>query len=444
MWTSLFLVCRTAARHQNRTVSLLGVCSCGATASLSALARRRGALTTVVHRSWPTLTAAARLGPAGLSAFKMTGCGLTFLPSPWRIVFGLGTCLSQLHAAHHSVWTKAVGCSMPSCMPSLVRYRLRLCLALYTSTLTLKLPSKRFLAFAASRGRAPASAWPAFRCYFSSTLSLHARASVARLSVFLGWRPTATSARFTMQATASPTSSRSNTLLHRHPPTTIRPLNLTFSHPFLVLRSAASTAAPPLLIGDPRRLCRRVMQSRALADWQLSKTQSRFSRFPVDARAFWLSIVSSSPSLAWLALRVVTDTLQWVWKDHKVCVRSCHECACELTVEHLVRCHDARRERGGACVAVSRLMHSLGVAFQPLAAVWSSRADLPGVLKAFGILSAVSLDAETAALAGIFDAAVARRALRGRGASSNLCDAAVPALRLIIFSLLISRRFANT
>ena len=229
-----------------------------------------------------------------------------------------------------------------------------------------------------------------------------------------------------------------------HPPTTIRPLNLTFSHPFLVLRSAASTAAPPLLIGDPRRLCRRVMQSRALADWQLSKTQSRFSRFPVDARAFWLSIVSSSPSLAWLALRVVTDTLQWVWKDHKVCVRLCHECSCELTVEHLVRCHDARRERGGACVAVSRLMHSLGVAFQPLAAVWSSRADLPGVLKAFGILSAVSLDAETAALAGIFDAAVARRALRGRGASSNLCDAAVPALRLIIFSLLISRRFANT
>lgn len=256
-WTSLFLVCRTAARHQNRTVSLLGVCSCGATASLSALARRRGALTTVAHRSWPTLTAAARLVPAGLSAFKMTGCGLTFLPSPWRIVFGLGTCLSQLHAAHHSVWTKAVECSMPSCMPSLVRSRLRLCLALYTSTLILRLPSKRFLAFAASRGRAPASAWPAFRCYLSSTPSLHARASVARLSFFLGWRLTATSARFTMQATASPTSSRSNTLLHRHtlpPPFVLstspsRTLSLSFARPPARLRPRCLSVIHVVYVG---------------------------------------------------------------------------------------------------------------------------------------------------------------------------------------------------
>ena len=57
-----------------------------------------------------------------------------------------------------------------------------------------------------------------------------------------------------------------------------------------------------------------------------------------------------------VALRILTDTLQWVRKEGTVVESLCPECKAPQSVSHLATCRDTRRQRSGASSAVCKLL----------------------------------------------------------------------------------------
>ena len=134
----------------------------------------------------------------------------------------------------------------------------------------------------------------------------------------------------------------------------IQPLTLASCYPFVALYNESR-----LLIGDPRRCCRVVLHSSLKGVWERSRTQSRFSGMQHAASALWHAAISFSPAHTPLALRILTDTIQWMRDEKAPYAAACTHCRHVRDLEHLVQCHDLRRERAGANTAVCRILIAL-------------------------------------------------------------------------------------
>jgi len=115
-----------------------------------------------------------------------------------------------------------------------------------------------------------------------------------------------------------------------------------------------------LLLGDPRRLCRRLSWALCSSEWQCSNTQDLFSS-PVDTdpHALWLHAVAHHPNYTGFVLRMLGDVLQWYRDGDKITSRQCSVPTCGAAIydtAHLSWCPRARRERAGATEAVLDLL----------------------------------------------------------------------------------------
>jgi len=200
------------------------------------------------------------------------------------------------------------------------------------------------------------------------------------------------------------------------PSLNIAALNLVNAHPFITLKKNDC-----LLVGDPRKHCRKAMQVICHEAWMRSRSQSRFSGLLTNARALWDAALHHSPSHLSLVLRVVTDTLQWSRIDGAVVEKHCRYCRVPMTVAHITTCSEtSKRERAGAGVAVCRLLAPLSHRLHVLATHCSTQADLLGTLKRFGIIAAISSATEVEGVLGLFSADIATSALRRLDAADNI------------------------
>jgi hypothetical protein len=202
-------------------------------------------------------------------------------------------------------------------------------------------------------------------------------------------------------------------------PPGIQPLTLASCYPFVALYNESR-----LLIGDPRRCCRVVLHSSLKGVWERSRTQSRFSGMQPAASALWHAAVSLSPAHTPLALRILTETVQWMRDEKAPYAAACSHCRHVRDLEHLVQCHDLRRERAGANTAVCRILLALDLPSltSKASSFLSEGQHLLNTLKGMGIIAATSTAAEIAGLAGAFCADTARAALHSHGATASQCD----------------------
>ena len=179
-----------------------------------------------------------------------------------------------------------------------------------------------------------------------------------------------------------------------------------------------------------------VLHSSLKGVWERSRTQSRFSGMQHAASALWHAAISFSPAHTPLALRILTDTIQWMRDEKAPYAAACTHCRHVRDLEHLVQCHDLRRERAGANTAVCRTLLALDLPSLTAKATrfLSEGQHLLNTLKGLGIIAAISTDAEIAGLAGAFPADIARAALRSHGATASQCDAALAAIRITLLS----------
>jgi hypothetical protein len=198
-----------------------------------------------------------------------------------------------------------------------------------------------------------------------------------------------------------------------------------------------------LLLGDPRKICRKLLAETSLQDWNTSATQRRFSCIASDCSRLWRSALKISPLHCALSLRIISDTLQWARQSNTVVLRTCQACQVPISLEHFVGCSDSKRQRAGASVAICNTLRHFTPALATIASRWMYEADLLGTLKAFGIVSAIDNEAQIAGVVGLFSSDTARSALRRRGATSAHCDLALPLIRLLLLSW-ISRALSHT
>jgi exonuclease III len=215
-------------------------------------------------------------------------------------------------------------------------------------------------------------------------------------------------------------------------PSFIRPLQLESMFAFVRLQSSGR-----LVVGDPRRAIRRLLESQLIAEWERSRTQSRFAvgSGPASSRALWLAAARLSPTLCPLVLRIATDTAQWTRNDGKVIesVCSARSCTSIATLTHIASCRELnKRGMAGANYAVCCLLAPASRTLSSRTVPLSINADLLHTLKHCGIISAVSSGAELAGVVGLFDHATATSALLRLGVTAALTRTLLPLLRLTV------------
>jgi len=220
------------------------------------------------------------------------------------------------------------------------------------------------------------------------------------------------------------------------PLASIKPLSLDQEEGWLWLRCAVDGVPGAPVLGDPRRHCMRVLRTQAVDRWSASNSQSLFSSLHVDVRALWRHVLSSHPTLANFALRMLSDTLQWHIRDGVHEERECQHSRCTreaLGIKHLVGCYHARPERAGATVAIYNALAPHGTLGDTLHS-WSTGDCLRQILVDAGVLVAVSKAAEVAAMVGIFDSSRVKKVLARAGVEQHLRDPLVLTLRSILIN----------